>query len=522
MKKLISLVLALALVLASCSIAFAAAAWTGNGGTKTITVNNAMNGETYSIYKLFDATTDGTNIAYTLIGSATEVPSQVAGIFEKKTITIGEGTAAKTYDAITEKGTPSDNDVQAALKAWAAANSTAKVGEIDCTNGKVEFTNLTDGYYVIISSFKGTVNKCIGTSTTTSGLTVYEKNTTTPQPVKTVEDHDYTIGQTIEYTVTFPGANYMGQGQNAKIVTSYEVKDTLPNFLSNAHVKSITIKNGTTDVSVTGLDFENKKFTIPWADYDETNKKWTSKYNNGSVVTIVYEAVLTDIVNVGTANINTVTITPNVDKGNGEEEPWNEHWEDDEEVYTYGAELEKIDGVSKEALAGATFQFKGLVASQTAEGVYTVTSYNASATDYTGASDLTVGSNSKLYIIGLDKVVTLTGKETVAPNGYNLLTSEFQLPAATALSKKVIKKTGYAEYDTKGNLVKWEEETFENATPETQDLTAIDPYKIQVENNKGTELPHTGGIGTTIFYILGGLLVVGAAVILVARRKASN
>jgi hypothetical protein len=58
-----------------------------------------MNGETYSIYKLFDATTDGTNIAYTLIGSATEVPSQVAGIFEKKTITIGEGTAAKTYDA---------------------------------------------------------------------------------------------------------------------------------------------------------------------------------------------------------------------------------------------------------------------------------------------------------------------------------------------------------------------------------------------------------------------------------------
>ena len=178
--------------------------------------------------------------------------------------------------------------------------------------------------------------------------------------------------------------------------------------------------------------------------------------------------------------------------------------------------------MSKEALAGATFQFKGLVASQTAEGVYTVTSYNASATDYTGASDLTVGSNGKLYIIGLDKVVTLTGKETVAPNGYNLLTSEFQLPAATALSKKVIKKTGYAEYDTKGNLVKWEEETFENATLETQDLTAIDPYKIQVENNKGTELPHTGGIGTTIFYILGGLLVVGAAVILVARRKASN
>ena len=43
-----------------------------------------------------------------------------------------------------------------------------------------------------------------------------------------------------------------------------------------------------------------------------------------------------------------------------------------------------------------------------------------------------------------------------------------------------------------------------------------------VVNNAGTTLPSTGGIGTTIFYILGGLLVVGAAVILVARRKASN
>ncbi len=47
-------------------------------------------------------------------------------------------------------------------------------------------------------------------------------------------------------------------------------------------------------------------------------------------------------------------------------------------------------------------------------------------------------------------------------------------------------------------------------------------YEITIENNQGTELPSTGGIGTTIFYILGGLLVVGAAVVLVARRKADN
>ena len=46
--------------------------------------------------------------------------------------------------------------------------------------------------------------------------------------------------------------------------------------------------------------------------------------------------------------------------------------------------------------------------------------------------------------------------------------------------------------------------------------------EITVENKAGAELPSTGGIGTTIFYIIGGLLVVGAAVVLIARRKARD
>ena len=44
----------------------------------------------------------------------------------------------------------------------------------------------------------------------------------------------------------------------------------------------------------------------------------------------------------------------------------------------------------------------------------------------------------------------------------------------------------------------------------------------KVKNQSGTVLPSTGGIGTTIFYVLGGLMVIGAGIILVARRKASE
>ena len=43
--------------------------------------------------------------------------------------------------------------------------------------------------------------------------------------------------------------------------------------------------------------------------------------------------------------------------------------------------------------------------------------------------------------------------------------------------------------------------------------------KTTVTNNSGTELPSTGGIGTTIFYIIGAILVIGAGVVLVTRRR---
>ena len=47
----------------------------------------------------------------------------------------------------------------------------------------------------------------------------------------------------------------------------------------------------------------------------------------------------------------------------------------------------------------------------------------------------------------------------------------------------------------------------------------LDPVAVEVVNNKGTELPSTGGIGTTIFYVIGAILVLGAGVLLVTRRR---
>ena len=81
-------------------------------------------------------------------------------------------------------------------------------------------------------------------------------------------------------------------------------------------------------------------------------------------------------------------------------------------------------------------------------------------------------------------------KETAAPDGYNKLASDIKF-----------------SIDDEGN-VKRDGQVVENNT-------------IKVENKSGVELPPTGGIGTTIFYVVGAILVVAAAILLVTKKRTS-
>ena len=99
---------------------------------------------------------------------------------------------------------------------------------------------------------------------------------------------------------------------------------------------------------------------------------------------------------------------------------------------------------------------------------------------------LTTGENGKIEIDGLD-ADTYYLREVEAPAGYNKLAED----------KKV---------------------TITGATDETTYTTVV----TKINNQSGTELPSTGGIGTTIFYIVGGVLVVGAVVLLVTKKRMNN
>jgi fimbrial isopeptide formation D2 family protein/LPXTG-motif cell wall-anchored protein len=525
MKKIISLVLALCMML-MVGAAFA-------GGTEpdtnpdtpatnpvtpsttnaaviptegSITVKNTAIGETYTLYKVLTASVGAEGeIVY-----PGPVPSGMGDMFE-----VNESGNLQKKDGLT------DAELFAKLKTWAATATSIDSKQAD--SATVVFNNLALGYYVVTSTQGG--GSVISVDSTTPDAITYEKNVTVPQPVKTVDNVDYSIGDTITYTVTFPGANYMiadaAHPENAEIVTSYEITDTLPAFLSNAHVQSISIATNPA-TPITGKDFDaSKKFSIDWAQKN-TEGKWVSLYPNGTEVTIVYTATLTSLVHVGGAvgNINKVTVTPYTTPDDSTPpDPWSETWSDDAEVKTYAAALKKVDDTAdKKPLAGAKFTIAGLTATVGEDGVYTVTKYDPSDTSIT-PTELVVNQQGMIYIIGLDSAETLTVTETEAPAGYNKLTSPVTL-TTTTYSTETYKLTGYRTFDADGNITaEGETVTGEAVTKNLSDLTA---NVLEIVNNRGTELPSTGGIGTTIFYVLGGLLVVGAAVILVARRKADN
>ncbi len=505
MKKLISLVLALCMVL-MVSAAFAelpTAAPIPDEGS--ITVQKAAVGETYTLYKVLEASVGAEGeIVY-----PGPVPAGMDEMFEEN----DSGNLEK-------KSGLSDADLFAKLKTWAA--TATEVTHQTATSATVVFSGLDLGYYVITSTQGG--GAVISVDSTTPDAYTYEKNVTVPQPVKTVDDEDYSIGDEITYTVTFPGANYMmdeAHPENAEIVTSYEITDTLPAFLSGAHVESITIATDP-ETSITGKDFDaSKKFTIDWAAKNGEGK-WESLYPNGTVVTIVYKATLTSLVHVGgaTGNINKVTVTPYTTPDDSTPPgPWDESWDDDAEVKTYAAALKKVDDTEeKKPLAGAHFTIAGLTAEVGEAGVYTVTKYDPTDSSIT-PTDLVVNDQGMIYLIGLDSGESLSITETEAPAGYNKLTAPVTL-TTTEYSSETYKLTGYRTYDADGNITA-EGETV-TGTSVTKNLEDLSANVLEIVNNRGTELPSTGGIGTTIFYIVGGLLLVGAAVILVARRKAEN
>lgn len=334
--------------------------------------------------------------------------------------------------------------------------------------------------------------------------TVIDKNTTsvTP-PVKTVDDNDVYIGQTVTYTVKFKTANYNTRDGEQKKIVSYTIKDTLPEFLKNVNVTSITV--GGAAITTQQFD-EDGKIVIAWIDGQGNHL-----YKNGAEIVITYTAVVDDDAAIdGNGNTNEVSLSWN-DVDGPVPPPNPDQYKSSTTIYTYAIALKKVNDEGK-ALAGAKFQLPFYVkATPAADGAYI---YAGTAAGNGLINEITTPADGVIIIKGLESGAAVSITEIEAPDGYNKLTT----PVSVTPTKTGETTTNVTVYlDANGNVVNTETETIVTVVSDKIAATAI-----VVVNKAGAELPATGGMGTTMFYIFGFTMMMAAVVLLVTKKRMAD
>lgn len=186
-------------------------------------------------------------------------------------------------------------------------------------------------------------------------------------------------------------------------------------------------------------------------------------------------------------------------------------------VFTYELDTTKVDGQNTETkLKDAKFVLLNAGKNQVAKvdannklvGWGTVDPENV--TTWPAGSELTSDGNGLFKVIGLD-AGTYKLREIAAPAGYNLLSQDVEV-VITAGTENNQSWNGTPSEALKTLAVT------ANGTAGTGNPDA-GIASITIANNKGNTLPETGGIGTTVFYVLGSILVIGAVVLLVSKKR---
>ena len=580
MKKLLSMLLAVVMVLAMAVPSFADTTNTSDSGS--ITISNATKDKEYNVYKIFEATLGAElngerPISYTATESQKEWFEKVddnpftftetsdSDVFY---VTVTDNNKDKVASFLQKYISADDNDNLVINNDFLnhLAKNTPVATEIAQDN-TLTFTGLDYGYYLVTSS----MGALITLDSANPEVTVIDKNqpgpsefdkkivqsTTVDGDGALVEDDTVNYGDVVTYEVKIKTTNYEG----TKPIASYKIEDILAEGLSykavddkvnpikvyvgsvseDNEVKNFTLSNierGTferkaVDENKTPITVKGSKFdiTIPWATYNENTKAWEFTKNAQSSDTLIirYQVVVEDTAVIGPdgnknyAKYTFSTWNPTDDNPNPEEPEEPKPWQDERvtTVYTYALAINKTNS-DNNPLAGAIFELTDVngnkvnVRKEEATDGY---KGNVYLYDPNGTSNQVVSPENGLIIVKGLKDANYTLTEVMAPEGFNLLTESISVP--TLKTGDVITTTTKFYYDENGNLIKTETDTetsFDNMVPENSPVY-MDALK-HIENVAGTLLPSTGGIGTTIFYAAGIILMAGAVFFVVRRKKA--
>lgn len=477
-KRTLALLLAVVLVLALSISAFAVDT---NGSIK---VDNAVVNKTYTLYRIFDL--DSHNTDYSAINY--KVSAKWANFF----VTGAEGLNYVTIDDmgyVTWKDGANAADFAAAAIAYATANGIANDGQQKATSSIVEFTNLPLGYYLVQSD----LGALCSLDTTMPNVTIKEKNGK-PTVDKEVEENgvygktnDANIGDTVNFktTITVTDGNPV----------AYILHDKMSAGLT-FDPNSVTVKVNGKNFAAANYDLVTSSLTdgctfeLRFHDADNA-----SVLKPNDVVTVEYSATVNDqAVIAGTGNPNDTWLDYGNDQHTEHSTTRTYVWEmkvikftkkNNDEVNLKDAQfvLYRLNGTTKEyVVADSSNKVTG----------WTENTYDSNLTPK--ATVFTTPENGTFTISGLD-AGTYYLEEIKAPAGYNMLKEPIEIVITASIDQATGAGTATVTY---------------NKTS-TGD--------VKVENQTGTELPSTGGIGTTLFYIVGSLLAVGAVILLVTKKR---
>ncbi len=525
-KKMVSVMLTAVMCLAMCLTGFAA-------GECSITVENSIGGVSYSLYKIFDATYsvsgDDTLVSYTFSADNSDLLALVETDSSPFTATLSaDGSVYIVTLAVDNEGkTATDSDVAEWLNNNAA--SLAKAAEdssfnpITGTGSSIKWTGLDAGYYLVVPS-TSTVNPTLISVTTAAPDGIIVDKNQNPTLDKEVDKSNYSIGDTATYTIEAYVPTYVGEDE----IASYTFTDVMDAGLSydEGSIEIVITGSGAPEGGINLTNGENCTVT-----YDSITNTLTISYNiadiidsTGAVIypadaeiTITYTATVTEAADDVDIH-NDVKLTWKTIEGDEPEDPP----EDETQSYTYGFNLKKADGSGTDAnqLEGAVFSVTDEAGNKisfiSGNGYYEVYDGTSSVGEgQTVVENITVGSAN---IWGFSEgIYTLT--EITAPAGYNLLSNPvIVVITETENGWSVALYDGtYDSSNPDNNLIGSSTGTIGGEGADTHNVTSI-PL-VTIVNNAGTLLPGTGGMGTTLFYVIGGLLVLIGAAFVVARIR---
>jgi len=568
--KLLGIVLIIALVMSMGTAAFAV-------DDGSITISDAVDGEKYNLWKVFDLTYGGdgqtnaegpdsetivartyTPVSYTYTsgGNSDTFLTALQGADSPFTLTAVTGSTT-VFNVVRKTGATDQQIIDFVKNNISKLPADRQVLPADqvAANNTVSWTGLPYGYYYATSS----LGSLVTIDSTLKAVSVHDKNVTTQQD-KSVEENS---------TGNYGDKNDVKVGDKVKFQTKITIGAHQSNVVYHDIMQldklamdwsSVKVYKADTSGNITTTELEAANITGIYYSYEGTNPAQTStipsdtKYSGdtfaiafsndytealsaNTVLYVTYEATLTTGALVGDqsgktkdqGNDNKSSVT----YGDAQRTEWD--WT---RTYTWAIDIYKFTGTTAPGtpLADAVFNLKdssGAVMNfvKVSDGAAAVkadptanppvaakdgtpTIYRVAVTgDTTTTTDLVTPASGMIQIIGLDANKTgesYTLVEKDAPKGYNKLTSDITVTITSNTSPA-------ADQGSDGT-----KQANGTVTVTNKQGTATGTGTINVLNQSGTELPSTGGIGTTIFYVVGSILVVAAGVLLITKKRMSR